>query len=245
MASRGATNNFIERFGLSMVVTKFFRKKLVIWGAGGHAKVLHEFIKELGYELIALFDNDTNAVSPLSGVPLYYGTIGFMDWRKRQRHSHKIRCLVAIGGWRGRDRLQIQRYLQSQGLMPSTVTHPAAYVAKTARTGVGSQILAGCVIGVDVQIGDACIINTSASIDHECQLGDGVHIAPGATIAGCVGIGSFSFVGTGAAILPRVRIGTDCIIGAGSIVTRDIPDGVVAYGCPARVIRKNSEQHNG
>lgn len=228
-----------------MAVMNFFKKKIVIWGASGHAKVLHEFLGELGYELVALFDNDTNAVSSFPSVPIYHGTTEFLHWKKQQRHPGEIRCLVAIGGWRGHDRLKIQQYLQSQGHTPATVAHPAAYVAKTVRPGVGSQILAGSVIGVDVQMGDACIVNTSASIDHECRLGDGVHVGPGATIAGCVWIGSFSFVGAGATVLPRIRIGNDCIIGAGSVVTCDIPDGVVAYGNPARVVRKNSEQHNG
>ena len=227
-----------------MAVMSLIKKKIVIWGASGHAKVLQEFLGQIGYELIALFDNDPNTVSPFPNVPLYHGTDGFMRWKGQQRHPDKIRCVVAIGGSHGYSRLKIQRYLRSQGLIPVMIAHPASYIANTTRSGPGSQILAGSVIGVDVKMGDACIVNTSASIDHECHLGDGVHIAPGATIAGCVSIGDFSFIGAGAAVLPRVRIGNRCIIGAGSIVTRDIPDGVVAYGNPARVVRNNSEQHN-
>ncbi|MCR4346780.1 MAG: acetyltransferase [Sulfuricaulis sp.] len=227
-----------------MALTNLFKKRIVIWGASGHAKVLHEFLGKLGYEIIAAFDNDTNAVSPIPNVPLYHGTDGFQRWKQQQSRPDKVRCLVAIGGWHGYTRLEIQRYLQSQGLIPAIAAHPASYVADTATCGPGSQILAGSVIGVDVQMGDACIVNTSASVDHECRLGDGVHLAPGATIAGCVHIGNFSFIGAGTVVLPRVRIGNHCIIGAGSTVTRDIPDGVVAYGNPAKVVRVNSEQHN-
>lgn len=227
-----------------MALTKSHKKKIVIWGASGHARVLHEFLGKLGYELIAVFDNDANTISPFPNIPLYHGTDGFRHWKQQQRRPDQIRCLVAIGGWRGQSRLEIQRYLQAQGLAPAIVAHPASYVAESAKCGAGSQMLAGSIIGVDTQLGDACIVNTSASVDHECRLGDGVHVAPGATVAGCVQIGDFSFIGAGATVLPRIRIGKHCIVGAGSTVMRDIPDGVVAYGTPARVIRVNSEQHN-
>ncbi len=86
-------------------------------------------------------------------------------------------------------------------------------------------------------MGKACIINTSASVDHECVLGDGVHIAPGATIAGCVKIGDFSFVGSGAVILPNIKVGSNVIVGAGSVVTRNVEDNILTYGNPARVVR--------
>jgi sugar O-acyltransferase (sialic acid O-acetyltransferase NeuD family) len=244
LAYGGTPDHFSEGLNLSMAVMNLLKKKIVMWGASGHAKVLHEFLGELGYELIALFDNDPATVSPFPNVSIYHGINGFLRWKEIQRRPDKVRCLVAIGGSRGHDRLEIQRYLRSQGLIPVMVTHPTAYVAKTARSGIGTQILAGSIISVDVQMGDACIVNTSASIDHECRLGDGVHIAPGATIAGCAWIGNFSFIGAGAVVLPRVRIGNHCIIGAGSVVTRDISNGVVAYGNPARVVRENSEQHN-
>lgn len=227
-----------------MALTKPSRNRIVIWGASGHARVLHEFLGKLGYQIIALFDNDTNTASPFPNVPLYHGTDGFQHWKQQQQRLEKVRCLVAIGGWRGHSRLEIQRYLQSQGLLPAVAVHPSAYVAETVRCGPGSQILAGAVVGTDTQMDDACIVNTAASVDHECHLGDGVHIAPGATIAGCVHIGNFSFIGAGAVVLPHVRIGNHSIIGAGSTVTRDIPDNVVAYGTPAREVRVNSEQHN-
>jgi acetyltransferase-like isoleucine patch superfamily enzyme len=54
-------------------------------------------------------------------------------------------------------------------------------------------------------------------------------------------VGDNVFLGIGAILLPGVSIGNNCVIGAGSVVTRDIPEGVVAVGNPARPIKKVSE----
>jgi acetyltransferase-like isoleucine patch superfamily enzyme len=75
-------------------------------------------------------------------------------------------------------------------------------------------------------------------LDHESKLGDGVHLAPGSTLCGCVEVGDFAFVGAGAIIMPNVSIGKNSIVGAGAVVTKDVPENVLVYGNPARIIRK-------
>ena len=55
-------------------------------------------------------------------------------------------------------------------------------------------------------------------------------------------IGKNCWIGAGAIVLPGVSIGDGSIIGAGSVVTKDIPAGVVAVGNPCRVLREISEQ---
>lgn len=207
---------------------------LVIWGASGHARVLQEFMGALGYRLIAIFDNDPEAGSPFAEVPLHRGERGFLDWRQRCSLTG-IHGLAAIGGHRGADRRQIQQLFQAQGIHVPSVIHPRAFVAASARLGAGTQVLAQSAVCADVETGAACIINTRASVDHECQLADGVHIAPGAVLAGCVRVDENALVGVGAIVLPRIRIGARAIIGAGAVVTRDVDDGCIVYGNPARV----------
>ena len=56
-----------------------------------------------------------------------------------------------------------------------------------------------------------------------------------------VRIGRNCWIGAGAVIVPGVTVGDDVVIGAGSVVTKDIPDGVVAVGNPCRVLRKIGE----
>ena len=59
-----------------------------------------------------------------------------------------------------------------------------------------------------------------------------------------VSIGSDVWVGGGAMILPGVTIGDKTVIGAGSVVTKDIPSGVVAAGNPCRIIREIIETNS-
>ena len=211
----------------------------VIWGSSGHARVLRDLIGLLGGSLAALFDNDPDARTIADEVPLYIGQSGFRTWLDSADARHH-RGLVAIGGSRGRDRLDLHRLLTSSGFDTSAIVHPDAAVARSARIGPGSQLLALSMLAADASVGEACILNHKASVDHECVLGDGVHLAPGVTICGCVALGPNVFVGAGACILPRVSVGANTIVGAGSIVTADLPAGVVAWGQPARIIRANS-----
>ncbi len=212
--------------------------RIVFWGATGHAKVLREFIGQIGYTLIALFDNDTRVSPPFPDIPVYYGLEGFNSWRKEQE-GWETAGLVAIGGSRGRDRLEIQGFLESNHIKSIIAIHPTAFVAADAQISLGSQILANATVCTGVRLGEACIVNTASSVDHETVLGKGVHIAPGVTLAGCVSVGDYSLIGVGAVVLPRIKIGSDVIVGAGSVVTRDIPDCTIVYGNPAKIQRDN------
>jgi sugar O-acyltransferase (sialic acid O-acetyltransferase NeuD family) len=207
---------------------------VVFWGASGQAKVLRETLGSDGPRLIALFDNHPAVTSPWPDVPLYRGWRGFLEWREAQADVSRVGFLVAIGGDKGAERLQLQRDLARHGLSPLSAVHRTAFVAPGARIGAGSQILVGSIVAVDCELGEACIVNTGASVDHECVLGDGVHVCPGAHLAGCVSVGELVMIGTGAVVLPRVKIGARAIVGAGAVVTRDVPPGVTVVGNPAR-----------
>jgi sugar O-acyltransferase (sialic acid O-acetyltransferase NeuD family) len=222
--------------------------RIIVWGASGHAKVLNEFLPRLGYELVALFDNDPAIQTPFPGVPLYTGRSGFQAWLNLAKSGSgaglETAGLVAIGGARGKARLDIQRVLAASGLKPVIAVHPRAFVATDALLGEGCQVLANAAVAAQARLEEAVIVNTSASVDHECRIGRGAHIGPGAVLAGCVSVGEFSFIGTGAVVLPRIRIGKNVVIGAGAVVTRDVPDGMLSYGNPARIVRKNENSQS-
>ena len=213
---------------------------MVFWGATGQAKVLRECMRDSGLRLMALFDNNRAVVSPFPEVPLYIGRSGFDQWI-RKALSRSVGFLVAIGGDKGRERMEILEFLEAHGLTPLIARHRSAFVADDARIGGGSQVLATAAVCVEAILGRGCIINTGATVDHECHLADGVHVAPGAHLAGCVEVGAYAMIGAGAVVSPRIKIGQDALVGAGAVVVEDVPPDAVVVGNPARVLRKRAQ----
>lgn len=210
---------------------------MIIWGATGQSKVLSECLSYSGYEAIALFDNNPQVVSSIPGVPLYYGISGFEKWLASWPSKEQLNYIVAIAGSRGKDRLSIHRMLQSHSLEPITAIHPTSFVAPNAHIGAGGQILAQAAVCVEARLADCCIVNTCASVDHECQLEEGVHVAPGAHLAGCVYAGRYAMIGAGATVLPRIRIGEGSIVGAGAVVVKNVLPYTVVAGRPAQHLK--------
>lgn len=213
------------------------RRRYVLWGSAGHALVLAEAIRRLGDDIVALFDNSPHVTSVIRGVELVGGLEALPAWAAATPERCEMYGLVAIGGARGRDRLKLQQCMADIGLRIEPLIHPAAFVADDAVLGAGTQVLAMAVVAAQVRLGTACIVNHKALVDHECNIGDGVHIGPGATLCGCVTIGDNAMIGAGAVVLPRLSIGSDAVVGAGAVVTRDIPDGTVVIGNPARILQ--------
>lgn len=214
------------------------RKPLLIWGARGHARVLKDCLDLHNQRVVVLVDKDTSCHNPFFAVPLMHTLTQVQEWLNQQSSSQIPDFLVAIGGQRGKDRLDIAAQLEQLGLNAHTLIHPTAVVAAETRIARGSQILALSHIAVGSSIGRQTIINHRVNVDHECRIGDGVHLAPGVTLAGEVVIANNATVYTGACIAPRVQIGEGALIGAGSVVLNDIPAYSLAYGNPAKVIRR-------
>jgi sugar O-acyltransferase (sialic acid O-acetyltransferase NeuD family) len=207
------------------------KKNLVVWGATGQSIVLEEILGN-EYNLLALFDNNEQQVSPFPSVPLYYKETGFDTWLKAYNGKEALHYIVAIGGAHGKDRLAIHNRLQQKGLIPVSAIHSTAFIARNAQLDEAVQVMAHASICARVQLGRSTMINTSASVDHECIISEGVHIGPGAKLAGRVTVGKNSFIGTGAIVLPNITIGENVVVGAGSVVTKDIAAGITGYGNP-------------
>lgn len=119
-----------------------------------------------------------------------------------------------------------------------SVMHPGALIGSRVTIGPGATVLAGAVVNPDCWLGAHSIVNTGASLDHDSVLGDFASIAPGAVTGGYAAIGEGSAICLGAAISHRVRIGQHTVVGAGAVVLRSLPEKVVAYGVPARIVRR-------
>lgn len=201
----------------------------VIYGAGGHGKVVLDAALSAGTSVRWVVDRQPKA-SRLLGVAVVGDD--FPEWL----NLASFRFVVAIG--ENGPRARVFHELQDRGGQPVNVIHPRSTLSASVKLGLGVVVFAGAVINPEAVIGDNCIINTSASVDHDCILGDHVHLCPGVHLAGGVRVGAGTMVGIGAVVLPGVKIGCGCSVGAGAVVTKDLPDGVTAYGVPARVRRK-------
>ena len=144
-----------------------------------------------GYKSVAVVDRNKDAKSIIPGCPIYH-TLEELP----PRGNEEIYFTIAIGGDRGRDRVQISERLMPLGYRPATLVHQAAWVEPSAEVGDGVQICAMATVSVEARIGAQSIINTNASVDHECVIGRGCHIMPGATVAGCVVMADFCTIGS-------------------------------------------------
>ena len=143
--------------------------------------------------------------------------------------------LVCIGGSHGRERYLISKMLENEYcLNPLNLSHQTSFVCSTSTIGRGTILMPRSVINSYSSIGESCIVNTNASIDHECVIGNGVHIMGGAVITGRVVINDYASIGSNATILPDIRIGKGAFVGAGAVVTKDVCDFQTVVGIPAR-----------
>lgn len=125
-----------------------------------------------------------------------------------------------------------------QGYELVNAISPTAVISPSAKLGRGIAIMPNAVINAEAIIDDLAIINTGATIDHDCRIGHAAHIAPQCALAGNVAVGDYSFLGVGSKVIPDMRIGQHATIGAGGVVIRHINDGVTAVGVPARALDK-------
>jgi UDP-perosamine 4-acetyltransferase len=202
---------------------------VVMIGAGGHARVVYEAMRLSGLTAVGAVSLD----SPKVGFPLrILGDDKYLEGLPRSTS-----LVMGVGGSHSTAlRQRLFENAKSLGFSFLTIVHPIANVASDAVLGEGCQIMAGAMVQVGVRLGANVIINTGAVVDHDGQIGDHAHIAPGAALAGDVTVGKSALIGTGARLRPGVSVGMGTVIGAGAAVVHNIPDMVVAFGVPCRVV---------
>ena len=96
----------------------------------------------------------------------------------------------------------------------------------------------GAVVNALAHLERGVIVNTHASIDHDCRIGAFAHVAPGVALAGDVTVGEGALIGIGAAVVPGRTIGAWSTVGAGASVVGDVAPGETVVGVPARPLRR-------
>jgi sugar O-acyltransferase (sialic acid O-acetyltransferase NeuD family) len=204
-------------------------KYLVILGAGGHAVSIANIAHSAGY-IVKYFIDPYAKSSQIIGIDVLrdLGDIPNLDY-----YSY---C-VALGDNFLRQKLYQEIIDQYPNLLFPPLVHDSAVISIHTKVGDGTVVMPGAIVGPNSTVGKFCILNTNASIDHDCVMADYSSIAPGVVTGGRVNIGLRSAVSIGAVIKHGLTIGHDVVIGANSYLNFDIPSMNVAYGSPARIIR--------
>ena len=197
-------------------------KKTLLYGASGHAKVICSIFESMDIIVTSIFDDNRNILLDK------YNVISGYD----SKYEQDLPILISIG-----DNMIRKRISERVSHSFSTAIHSTSVIDDISKVDFGTAIFHRATIQRDTFIGKHCIINTNASVDHDCIIEDFVHIAPSATLCGNIEVGEGTIIGANATVLPNITIGKWCVIGAGAVITDDIPDYSLVVGVPGKIIK--------
>lgn len=212
-------------------------KKIVVFGSGGHAKVVIDVIRRAGdYEIYGIVDGFRSQNEMVYGCEVIGDESSLFPIKD---HIHG--GIVAVGdNWIRRKIVEKVKAIIPDFLFICAI-HPSAIISEDVIIREGTVVAGGAVINSNVRIGEHCIVNTNSSIDHDCVIDNYATIAPGVTLGGNVKIGDYSVVSLGANVIHSITIGEHTVIGAGATVVKDIGSYVLAVGVPATKIKSREK----
>lgn len=210
---------------------EYQNKRLFIYGAGGLGREVVELAKQAVPSFELAFIDDAQP-SDYLGIPVF-------SYEEACQYAQKAPASAVIATGEPTVVRRLKQRLETAGIALQTLIHPSVHIPESCTVGSGVVVQDRVYIGPNVFLGDASYINFSCAIGHDTHIGDCTNISFGALLGGTCSIGEDTYVGCGATIRDEVKIGSNSIIGLGSLVTKDIPNRVVAYGVPCKVVREN------
>ena len=196
--------------------------RLIIIGAGGHGKVIADAALKNGYTNICYIDD--HATGDVMGFPII-GTSADIE----RLNDGSTDFIIGIGNNEVRKTIA-----ETHNVNWVSIVHPSAQIAFNVEIGKGTVVMANAVVNVCATVGEHCIINTGAIVEHDNVIENYAHISPNVALGGTVRIGSLTHVGIGATVKNNTEICSDCTIGAGAVVVKNIKEPGTYVGVPVR-----------
>lgn len=207
------------------ILDRYAANDTVLFGGGGHAKVLIDAARATGLRVIGAVDARLPAGTPIvAGIEV----LGDEALLEMLRDKGVRTALIGVGGATSSTaRAKVFDRLAALGFDLPPVVAPGAHLGLGSELGRATYLLAGANVGPAVTIGDDCIVNQNAVVAHDSRIGHHVHLAPNAVVAGHCTVGDFSTVGMCATLINGASIGANCLVHNNVAVTSDLPDGQV------------------
>lgn len=213
----------------------FIMIKLVLIGAGGHAKSCLGVIESSGqYDVLGFIETKFAKGEKILGYPVLGGNEEIANLAKDDVHF-----FIGVGQVKSPDvRVRLFELLQglSANIIPVIKAH-TAFVSQHAVIGKGTIVMHHATANTDSRIGSNVILNNHCLIEHDCVVGDHTHISTGALVNGGCTVGDRVFIGSGSVLVQGITVASDVIIGAGSVVISSIAEAGTYAGNPAKKIR--------
>jgi sugar O-acyltransferase (sialic acid O-acetyltransferase NeuD family) len=214
-------------------------ENIVLFGGGNQAHYTIDIIEKEGkYNIVGIIDS----VHEIGSERFGYKILGRQDNLKEIISEYNIHGgVISIGdNW--------SRYYVSQQIIQNipdfkfvNAIHPSVIIGNTTELGYGIVAMAGCIFNPKAKIGNFTFFATGAQVEHDNIINDFASISAGSLTGGYVTLGKFSAITLGVTVLDRIKIGENTVVGAGSLVTKSLPDNVLVYGNPCKIIRNRNQ----
>lgn len=211
-------------------------KNIILFGGGNHASYCIDIIEQEGkYKILGILDSILEVGAIIHG---YEVLGGIEDFKKIHESKNIFGGFISIGDNWNRKLVYDKIVNLKSDLLFVNAIHPSSTICKNVKMGVGNLIMAGSIIDTDAKIGNFVWFGSRALLEHGSIMHDFSSISSGSMTGGKVEIGKFSAITLGVTIVDRIKIGENSVIGSGSLVLKDVPDNMLAYGSPAKNIRE-------
>ena len=207
---------------------------LGLYGAGGFGKETYEMVSRYEKDKwdAIVFIDDVFQEDELLGASV----VPYAEFREKYP---KDIAKIAITQGEPAEKKRLYEKVKLDDYTMAVLVHPHAYVNSDAILEEGVIVFVGATISSTVRLGKCTAVLTYGLVGHDAVIGDFCQISAMALVNGHVKIGDKCFIGGSVCVRDEITIGENSIISMGACVLKDVPEGVIAMGNPARVIQKN------